>query len=68
MDERKRPAIESVNIGRKGGLMEVAVDPLPLEIVVLTERIRQGWSEEELLLRARHMVVTMGNKQTRRAT
>ena len=67
MDERLGEVMEE-NRGKRGGLMEVAVDPLPLEIVVLTELIRQTWSEEERLLRARHMVVTMGNKQTRRAT
>lgn len=59
MDERKRPAIESENAGRRGGLMVEAADPLPIEIVVLTERIRQTWSEEERLLRARQMVVTL---------
>jgi len=67
MDELLGEVMEE-NRGKRGGLMEVAVDPLPLEIVVLTELIRQTWSEEERLLRARHMVVTMGNKQTRRAT
>lgn len=66
MDERLGEVMEE-NRGKRGGLMEVAVDPLPLEIVVLTERIRQGWSDEERLLRARHMVVTMGNKTTRRS-
>lgn len=59
MDERKRPVIESENAGRRGGLMVEAADPLPIEIVVLTERIRQGWTEEERLLRSRQMVVTL---------
>lgn len=65
MDERRRPVIESENRGRRGGLMVEAGDPLPIEIVVLTERIRQTWSEEERLLRARHMVVTCGGGRTK---
>ncbi len=67
MDERLGEVMEE-NRGKRGGLMEAAVDPLPLEITVATERIRQGWSEEERLMRARHMVVTLGKTQTRRST